>query len=221
MVLQALNLFAGIVPPKYQPYVALAIAVVQAILAWYNHYFTPSGARIVTGLLLALFLSSGTKAQTTSPPTPIFSVSEQAVGVRIGGQTVAGSDSIGTYTLLNDSKVGMLQLQSDNILCPAINLQSYQGGVKIYPQFFQNLFSKTTLNVAPYFHGSFGIARNVPAVGPTQQHYAAMADAGFDYKVNSTFSFGPRFGYANLPGFGSSPHGMIFSANLTVVLGSK
>lgn len=202
---------------KQYPYLSGVAGAVITIAALYHN------PKVTAAFLFVLLYCTGTMAQAPAPAdkTPIFSVSQQAVGVRIGGQTVAGSDSIGAYTLLQDSKVGMVQLQSDNILAPAINLQSYQGGVKIYPQFFQNLFAKTTLNVAPYFHGAFGIVRNVPAEGATKQHYSALADLGFDYKVNNTFSFGPRFGYFNAPGFGSSPHGMMFSANLTVVLGSK
>jgi hypothetical protein len=223
MLLQILNMASGIVPAKYQPWVAFAIAVVQAGMGLYNHYFTPQGTRIAAGLLLALFLCGSAKAQTTAPaPTPIFSVSQQAVALRVGGQTIAASDSIGAYTLLSDSKIGMIQLQSDNLLAPGVGLQGYLGGVKSYPAFLSNLFAKTNLSsVKPYIHAAFGIVRNVPATGPTQQHYSAMADLGFDYAVNNTFSFGPRFGYFNAPGFGNSPHGMIFSANLTVVLGSK
>lgn len=39
----AVNLFSGVVPAKYQPFVSLALALVNAGLAWYNHYFNPDG----------------------------------------------------------------------------------------------------------------------------------------------------------------------------------
>lgn len=220
---QALNLAAGVVPQKYQVIVALALTVSQAVLGWYNHYYKPDGTKIIVALLLLLFCSAA-QAQVVPPAdkTPVFSISQQAIGVKIGGATAAGSDSIGTLTLMDSSKLGLVQLQSDNLLVPEINLQAYLGGVKAYPAFLSNLFSKTTMSsVKPYVHGAFGVVRNVPAVGAAKQHYGAIADLGFDYKVNETFSFGPRIGYFNAPGFGGSPHGAVVSANLTVVLGSR
>lgn len=221
MILQALNLFAGIVPVKYQPFVALGIALVQAALAWYNHYYTPQGTKIVAALFLALFLCGSAQAQTQAPPTPMFSVSTQAMALRIGGQTVPGADAIGTFTLI-DKNENLIQLQTDNILAPAINLQAYLGGVKAYPYFLSKPLEKTTLSsVKPYIHVALGIVRNVPAVGNATQHYAALAGGGFDFKVNDAFSLGPRIEYFNAPGFGSGPHGVAVSANLTLVLKSK
>src|SRR6266568_208517 len=219
LILQGINMFGGLVPLKYQPIVAFVLTVVQGAMALTNHYYRPDGSKIIAVILLLLLCSGVALAQDK---TPMFSVSQQAIGVRLGGQTVVGSDSIGTYTLLKDSKLGLFQLQSDNLLVPAINLQGYLGGVKAYPAFLSNLFAKTTLSVVkPYVHGAFGIVRNVPAIGAAQQHYSALADLGFDYEVNKTLSFGPRIGYMNAPGFGPSPHGAVVSANLTVVLGSR
>src|SRR5260370_7618625 len=124
MLLQAVNLFAGVVREKYQTIVAFAMGVIQLAMGLANHYYTPAGTKIATAILLLLLCGSGMQAQDK---TPMFSVSEQAVGVRLGGQTVVGSDSIGSFTLLSDSKVGLIQLQSDNLLVPAINLQGYLG----------------------------------------------------------------------------------------------
>ncbi len=167
--------------------------------------------------LLFLLFAVPCFAQTNPAPTPLFSVSTQALGLRIGGQTVAGTDAIGSFNLTPN-----LQLQSDNILAPANDFQGYFGGVKYYAPFLAKPFAKTSLSsVKPYVHAALGVVRNVPANGPTQQHYGALAGAGFDYQVNSTFSLGPRVEYLNAPGFGPGPHGVAVSANLTIVLGSK
>lgn len=162
-------------------------------------------------LAVALLFASSVWAQDS----PLFSVSTQAVAVRIGGQTQPGTDAIGSLNLTKN-----LQLQSDNILCPGINLQAYLGGVKYYPSLFTKPLAKTTLSsIKPYVHAALGVVRNVPATGDAKQHYSALAGAGFDYSVNGTFSFGPRLEYFNAPGFGPHPNGVAVSANLTVVLG--
>ncbi len=171
----------------------------------------------VLPLLLVLLLLPGLASAQAAPAEPIFSTSAQAVAVRIGGSTSPGTDVIGSFNLTPS-----LLLQSDNILAPAINFQGYYGGVKYFAPFLAKPLAKTTLsNIAPYIHVMVGIARNVPALGAVAQHYSFSGDVGFDYKVNSKLSFGPRVGYLNAPGFGGGPHGALISASLTVVLGSK
>jgi hypothetical protein len=162
-------------------------------------------------------------AQTTPPPapSPLFSVSTQAVAIRIGGQTVPGVDAIGQYNLTKS-----LVLQSDNILAPANDLQAYLGGVRYnLDQYLNKYLSKTNIpanTFQPYVHAAIGIVRNVPATGPTQQHYSALAGGGFDYDPTGggKFSFGPRVEWFNAPGWGH-PNGVAISAQLTFVLGSK
>lgn len=216
-ILQALNMFGGFVPVKYQPVIAFALTVVQGAMGLYNHYFSPTGVKIVAALLLMFLFGGAAHAQTPAPaPTPLFSVSTQAVALRIGGQTVAGTDAIGSLNLTPN-----LQLRSENILAPANNFQSYMGGAAWYAPFLSKPFAKTTLsNVKPYISAAFGIARNVPATGTAQQHYSALAGLGFDWAVNGTLSVGPRISYLNAAGFGPSPHGALVSANLTLILGS-
>lgn len=213
----------GYVSPKWQPVIlgvcALA-SILQAKLAHkWNPDGTPASVAFVAKVLLLCFLLGGVAmAQTPAPaPQPIFSISQQAVGIRIGGQTVVGSDSIGSFNVTKN-----VQLQSDNLLAPANNYQGYFGGVKYHLSFLDNQLAKTNLSsIKPYVHAALGVVRNVPATGSAQQHYGAMVDSGFDYSVNNTLSFGPRVGWLNSPGFGRSPHGAIVSANLTIVLGSK
>lgn len=220
-LIQLGNALTSVVPDKWKTVVLGVVALAQIVQARLAHNSNPDGtpasmAYVAKLLLLCLLLGSAAMAQTPAP-TPIFSVSTQAIAVRIGGQTVPGTDAIGSFNLTKD-----VQLQSDNILAPGNGLQAYLGGVKYYAPFLSKPFAKTTLSsVTPYVHGAFGIVRNVPSTGATQQHYSALAGAGFDYKVNGMLSFGPSIEYLNAPGFGGSPHGVKVSANLTLVLGSK
>ena len=45
-VLQGLNMFGGMVPAKYQPFVAFALTVVQGGIALMNHYYSPDGTKL-------------------------------------------------------------------------------------------------------------------------------------------------------------------------------
>jgi len=40
------NIASGYVPMKYVPIVALIVSGAQGALAWYNHYYTPTGIKI-------------------------------------------------------------------------------------------------------------------------------------------------------------------------------
>jgi len=232
LVGQGVNMFGGIVPTKYQPFVAFALGLSQLGLGLYNHYYNPDGtpakvAYVAKVLLLFLLVPVLAMAQTTTPPPaaapiPIFSVSTQAVAVRIGGETLPGTDIIGSFNVTKN-----VILQSDNILAPGNNLQAYLGGVRYNLDTVLNKYiAKTTIptnTFLPYVHAALGIVRNVPATGAAQQHYSALAGAGFDYDPTSSgkFSFGPRVEWFNAPGFGPHPNGVAISAQLTFVLGSK
>lgn len=67
-----INMFSGLVPAKYQPYVALLLALINAGLGWYAHYYNPDGtpaqaAWVAKLLILFLLLSVPTMAQSTDP----------------------------------------------------------------------------------------------------------------------------------------------------------
>lgn len=217
------NQAVSVVPDKWKPVVTGVLALAAIVQARLAHNWNPDGSSAKTAyippavklLLLFLLLGSTTMAQTPASTTsPLFSVSTQAVAVRIGGSTQPGTDAIGSFNL-----TPRLQLQSDNILAPGINLQSYLGGVKYQFSWLDSLLKKSSLSsIKPYVHGAFGIVRNVPATGTAQQHYSALAGAGFDYQVNGTLSIGPRVEFFNAPGFGPHPNGALVSANVTVVL---
>jgi hypothetical protein len=222
MLGQLLNLVSGMVPAKYQPFVALGIGLIQAFLGWYAHHYNPDGtpstvAYVAKVVLFCLLVSGIAKAQTAPTPSPLLSASTQAVAIRIGGQTVPGTDLVGSFNLTTN-----WLLETHNILAPSINFQRYTGGVKTYPAFLAKPLAKTSLsNVQPCIEADAGIVRNVPAVGSATQHYTFSVSGCFDYKVNDRLSLGPRAGWLNAPGFGPHPNGAIVSANLTLVLGIK
>jgi hypothetical protein len=231
-ICQVLNFASGMVPTKYQPIVLCALTVLQAVTGLISHYYNPDGTPVTSAyvakmLLLFLLAPALAMAQTVTPPPepapiPLFTVSTQAIAVRIGGQTVPGVDAVGTFNLTKN-----LVLQSDNILAPANDLQAYLGGIRYNLDSLLNKYvAKTTIppnTFQPYVHAALGIVRNVPATGPSQQHYSALAGGGFDYDPLGTgrFSFGPRVEWFNAPGFGPHPNGLAVSAQLTFVLGSK
>lgn len=43
MVLQYLNMASGSIPKKYEPLVALFLALGQALIAWRSHYYNTDG----------------------------------------------------------------------------------------------------------------------------------------------------------------------------------
>ena len=42
-ILQGVNALANVVPPHYQPAVALVVAGLQGLIAWHAHYYNPDG----------------------------------------------------------------------------------------------------------------------------------------------------------------------------------
>jgi acyl CoA:acetate/3-ketoacid CoA transferase beta subunit len=43
LIVQYGNQATSIIPPKYQPAVALAVGLAQGLMAWRAHYFNPDG----------------------------------------------------------------------------------------------------------------------------------------------------------------------------------
>lgn len=162
--------------------------------------------------ILSLVFCISTFAQTPTPggpPAPvsngIFSFDTEAVGIHVGGQTVAGTDAIGSLKLKNS-----WYLQSDNLLfssacssCQAVSGQLYVGGVKYYSSYLANVLNANGLQgLTPYFHSGIGIYRNSPGDGSAKNHFGALVSGGADYNINGTFSIGPRVGLVVAPGAG-------------------
>lgn len=173
-------------------------------------------------LLLVVCLFASPLFAQDAAPQPLFSQTTSAVAIRIGGQTVVGADVIGAFNLTKN-----IILESDNVLAPSNNFQGYYGGVRYnVNSLLKNVLAKTNVSPTmfnPYIHAALGVDRNVPATGPVSQHISAMIGGGFDYDPNGAgkFMLGPRIEYLNAPGFGKSPSGVIVSASLTFILGSK
>ena len=43
MILQAANQYSDVLPPKWKPFAALGVGLIQVLLAWRAHYFNPDG----------------------------------------------------------------------------------------------------------------------------------------------------------------------------------
>jgi len=178
-------------------------------------------------LLFALFLQTSGTAFAQNPPAPapvdvtMFSIASQAVAVRIGGQSVPGTDLIGSYAVTK-----RISVRSDNLLAPGNNLQLYGAGFDWKPP-LSGLISKTTLpknTFEPYLTGTIGIVRNVPAAGPVKQHYAALLGGGVNYDPTGSGRFTVNLievRAADLPGFGKHPWGATISVGIKLGLWQK
>lgn len=139
MVLQALNLFAGVTPVKYQPIVAFGVGVIQAAMALYNHYFTPQGTRIVTMIILALLLGGAANAQTpVTPPVPAdipvthVSVSASFTGYDSNGKMVAANiDTFSVAVYRNPSATRGFNVAYEHIAVPDLG-QRWEMGLGSY-----------------------------------------------------------------------------------------
>lgn len=220
-LLQILNMASGLVPAKYQAYVAFGLTVVQAGMGLYNHYYNPDGtpaavAYVAKLLLLFLLLSVPAMAQTSAPQTQTFNVS---IGASALGLTSSKQADTGTDIVINFNLKGKLDLRSDNILSPGPGLQFYGGGFQ-YP-FLDKQLAKTNLKgLQPYVTGSVGVDRIVPAT-PTpapQSHIGFLVGGGLNYKNSSGIVVNlVEVRYADFPGYGRKP---VVSGGLSYVFGS-
>lgn len=183
--------------------------------------------KLLTLILAALLLSALPAIAQQNPPStpapqPVFSCMTSALVLRLAGTSNPGTDATCSFNLTQN-----FLLSSDNILAPGINFQGFFGGARYnVNSLFKKALGKTTISPSmfnPYGHAAFGIVRNVPATGPSVQHYGFMLGGGFDYDMTNSgkFAVGPRVEYLHAPGFGPSAGGVVISANITVLLGSK
>ena len=182
--------------------------------------------KITAVLCLALFSAGSTFAQNPPAPAPVdtttmFAIASQAVAVRIGGQSVPGTDVIGTYAVTKHVSV-----RSDNLLAPGNNLQLYGAGFN-WRLPLGGLISKTNLpknTFEPYLTGTIGIVRNVPAAGAVTQRYAGLVGGGVNYDPAGTGRFTINLvevRAADLPGFGKHPWGATVSVGIKLGLWQK
>lgn len=142
MILQALNLYGGMVPGKYQPWVAFSIAVVQAAMGLYNHNFTPQGTKIAALLLMVLLLPVIAGAQTPVtpaqlPPLPDIpithvSVSASFTGYDSNGKMVAANiDTFGVAIYRNAAATQGFNVSYEHIAIPDLG-QRWELGLGSY-----------------------------------------------------------------------------------------
>jgi len=125
-ILHGINLFGGVVPVKYQPFVAFTMVIVQGGLGLYNHYFTPAGARIMTAILLFLILCSSSFAQTNvAPPVQHFSLSGSIISYM--GPTGAAPSSIadGSFNITSRVALGYQQITIPTIATARLGTITY------------------------------------------------------------------------------------------------
>lgn len=168
--------------------------------------------RTGVAVCMALFIWTWTVAAQSAKTLPnqgelpatnsgSFSLTVQAVALPGGGETVAATDVGFTKQITAN-----FSLRDDNILAPSNGMQFYgAGGNYFLPTAF---LKKTLLNPAslqPYFTGSIGVDRIVPAKGSSQEHIALLIGGGLNYKATSGMwvnLFEAR--YAKLPGLANN-----------------
>ena len=196
---QGINLFGGVIPPKYQPVVAFVLGLSQLGLALYNHYYNPDGTpasvSYIAKLLLLCLLASGVALAQTPAPTPLpapttstasFNIGAQAFG--LGGSSQATPASDVTLSLnpgfSTNKYLKTLELRSDNLLAPGANLQYYGGGVNwVTPLKFASTSAFAPLSF--YVDATAGVGRIVPASGATVSHVGFMAGGGLRWLTGS------------------------------------
>lgn len=119
-LLQGINFFGGVVPAKYQPFVAFALILVQGGLGLYNHYYTPAGARIAATILLLLILCSPGFAQTQH-----FSLSGSVIGYLGPGGSTPSSIADGYFNLTQRVAIGYQQITIPTIATIKLGCVTY------------------------------------------------------------------------------------------------
>jgi hypothetical protein len=175
---------------------------------------------------IALFAQNVADASaSTTMPTAIFSAGSEAIGLHIGGNTVAATDvsaSLGiTKTFLLESH----NILASNVTATNAGFQGYFGGVRWNPD-LSNVLKKTIIppkTFQPYLHAAIGVVRVTPAAASDKNHFGAFVGGGIEYDPTGSghFAITPfRFEYLNAPGFGRSPHGWMVGAGLAAKWGT-
>jgi hypothetical protein len=204
MLLQVLNMASGVVPPKYQPYVMFGIAVVQAGMGLYNHYYNPDGtpaavAYVAKLLLLFVLLSGAAMAQTPAPtPTTTWSLTTSAMTLPGAGKTIMGVDSGISF-----SPTPKLDLFDRNLISNDGSFGYYAGGLTYHLPAISTALNNVSPNVnflrlqfSPT--ASFGVVR----LGSGIQHYGFTGGVRVDYSLTASggWTLGAKTEYVQFPG---------------------
>ena len=186
VLLHAINLFGGVVPTKYQALVAFALALVNAGLGLYNHYFTPAGARIAALFLLFLFPSFA-RAQAVAPaPTQHFSLSGSVVSFMGPGGAAPASIADGYFNLTPNFSVGYQQITVPSIASARLGMGAYSkplsswAGKRLTKKF---VFDATKINVTLLV----GVGKLTQSIDNVN-HIAETAGVCVDYPVGGNVS---------------------------------
>ena len=191
LILHGVNLFGGVVPTKYQAIVAFVLALVNAGLGLYNHYFTPAGARIVAAFLLALFLGASAQAQTvtTAPapqPTQHFTLSGSVVSYMGPGGTAPASIADGYFNLTKNFSVGYQQITIPTIATAKLGVLDY--GKPLSAWLGKTLSAKFVFDTSKVSLDVFGGAGKLNESALNVNRIAETAGACVSYSLGTNVS---------------------------------
>jgi hypothetical protein len=207
---QAVNLFGGIVPAKYQPLVAFVLGFSQLGLALYNHYYNPDGtsakvAYIAKVVILCLLISGVAMAQTTPPAQIVsqpWSLNTNVLSLPGNHQTIAASDSGLAFTPTPN-----LDIYDRNLISTDGVLKVFSGGVNYRLAWLNKKIDNISpnvnfLRVQLFVTAGAGIDQ-VSLAGVTKNHYAFTAGGGANYMLNTSGSWtlGGSVEWAKFPGY--------------------
>lgn len=202
MILQAANQYSDILPPKWKPFIALAIGLIQVLLGWHAHYYNPDGTpasvayvppdkptpggtmKCVTLFLsVMLLMSVASVAQNAPLPTQTWSTTFAPMSVPGIGQTFAG-----TIADVGVSPTPNTTFALETIQAPGSpDFQGFYGGAANYRL---NALSTWLNNVSPNLSGyrfQFTLLGSVGVVRATNgNHFGATAGARIDYALTTT-----------------------------------
>lgn len=154
--------------------------------------------------LVASFAGAQDKPANPSTDMPSFTLSASVLSLPGGNQTSAATDIGATFAV-----TPRFLLRSDNILAPAVNMQSFFGGVE-YRLNTHKILGQTNLDETHfgfYVTASAGQARITVGTNPEQTHFAALAGGGVNYDPTGSGKFSINLAevrWAKLPGLSNS-----------------
>lgn len=196
VIIYAVNMFGGMIPPQYQAHVGLAVTLVAGVALVLAKDSGLPASSIPTvgklGAMLLLFACAGTLRAQTVAPTPVangFAAASDAVAIYYGGAWSAGTHVTESYDFLDfgAAKASHLYVEGHELIAPTPGFNIYAGGVKIEPD-LSALLKKTNLP-ASNFGVSFDVAlgNGLPSSGGS--HISFLAGGGVKYNLTQSLTW--------------------------------
>ena len=188
------------------------IAAVKQLLAR-----TPA---VLLAIGLLFMLGARLNAQAVAPaPTGTVAFTPASFAIYVDLDKTSSVGNLTTETLNVTTHCGV---EGAELLAPGVNLQGYYAGAACTPD-LSKLFAKTLI---PSNAFSFSFAADAGWVLNTTSNASTRNTSGLfrgcaTYNLGSSGVIAPVCaGYLYAPGFGTSPHGFVFSVGLGKVFGS-